>query len=311
MRLHSACGAAILAAAAMLNPGAFAQTPRPGGHAAQMVGPANTAYLGIGVRDIDQDSARKFNLKEVRGSEVTSVTPDSPAAKAGLKEGDVVLEFNGQPIEGGEQLSRMVRETPIGRQVKIGVWRNGSMQTLTATIEGHRAAGPQVFTYNGPWQGPDAEQLRKLEEQFRGFQFPEMPGMPGMQGFPLNVQTPMLGIMGEPLGQEKQLADFFGVEDGVLVKSVNRDSAAEKAGIKAGDVIVKVDDTHISTSRDITMALRAAHGKKTVTVVVVRNKKEMTLPVMVESPATGGGIGSPVRAQLLAPELLDLFGLHE
>ena len=67
------------------------------------------------------------------------VDENSPAAKAGIKEGDVVLEYNGQPVEGGEQLSRLVRETPIGRQVKVGVWRNGSMQTLTAGVEAHKS----------------------------------------------------------------------------------------------------------------------------------------------------------------------------
>ena len=77
------------------------------------------------MKDIDADSAKKFNLKEVRGVEITQVEENSPAAKAGIKEGDVVLEYNGQPVEGGEQLSRLVRETPIGRQVKVGVWRNG------------------------------------------------------------------------------------------------------------------------------------------------------------------------------------------
>ena len=124
---------AMLAMPAM--PGFAQQTPRPGSRNVQVITQGNQPYLGIGVRDIDPDSAKKFNLKEVRGTEVTSVADDSPAAKAGLKQGDVILDFNGQPIEGGEQLSRMVRETPIGRQVRLGVWRNGSVQTLTATVE--------------------------------------------------------------------------------------------------------------------------------------------------------------------------------
>jgi serine protease Do len=106
----------------------------------------------------------------------------------------------------------------------------------------------------------------------------------------------MLGIMGEPLGQEKQFADYFGVEDGVLVKSVTHGSAADKAGLKAGDVILKIDDTHISNTRDIGMALRSAKAKKTVNVQIVRNHKEMTLPVTIEAPGLSGGAGSPVRA---------------
>jgi serine protease Do len=288
-------GLAILPLALLAATG-FAQptTPRPGSRNVQVITPGNQPYLGIGVRDVDPDSAKKFNLKEVRGTEVTSVADESPAAKAGLKPGDVILEFNGQPIEGGEQLSRMVRETPIGRQVRLGVWRNGSVQTLSATVEAQKH--PQAFTYgNGGWQAVDPERLRNLQEQLRGLHMQEMPGMPGMA---LPTNTPMLGIMGEPLGQEKQLAEYFGVEDGVLVKSVNAGGAAEKAGIKAGDVILKVDDAHISSTRDITMALRGARSKKTVTVIVMRNRKEMPISVTIDPPAAGG-VGTPVRAAVL------------
>jgi serine protease Do len=294
-------GLAILPLGLLVMTGFAQQTPRPGSRNVQVITPGNQPYLGIGVRDIDPDSAKKFNLKEVRGTEVTSVTSESPAAKAGLREGDVILEFNGQPIEGGEQLSRMVHETPIGRQVRLGVWRNGSVQNLTATVETHK--GPQAFSLNGNggWQQVDPEQLRNLEDQFRALHLPEMPGMPAMPGMPgmaLPSNTPMLGIMGEALGQEKQLAEYFGVENGVLVKSVTQGGAAEKAGIKAGDVILKVDDNHISSTRDITMALRTLRGKKTVTVVVMRNHKEMPVTVTIDTPASGS-VGTPVRAALL------------
>lgn len=271
------------------------QTPRPGSRNAQVLTQGAQPYLGIGVRDIDPDSAKRFNLKEVRGSEVTSVTDDSPAAKAGVRTGDVILEFNGQPIEGGEQLSRLVRETPIGRQVRLGVWRNGSVQTLTATVEAQKHVQSFTMNGNGGWpQVISPDDMRQMQEQLRGMRLPDL-SMPGM-GMPSN--TPMLGIMGEPLGQEKQFAEYFGVEDGVLVKSVNQGGAAEKAGIKAGDVILKVDDSHISSTRDITMALRAARSRKTVTVVVMRNHKEMPITVTIDNPAAGG-VGSPVRAALL------------
>ncbi len=277
------------------------QAPRPGSRNAQVLTQGAQPYLGIGVRDIDPDSAKRFNLKEVRGSEVTSVTDDSPAAKAGVRTGDVILEFNGQPIEGGEQLSRLVRETPIGRQVRLGVWRNGSIQTLTATVEAQKHVQSFTMNGNGGWpQVISPDEMRQMQEQLRGMRLPDL-SMPGM-GMPSN--TPMLGIMGEPLGQERQFAEYFGVEDGVLVKSVNQGSAAEKAGIKAGDVILKVDDSHISNTRDITMALRAARSRKTVTVLVMRNHKEMPITVTIDNPATGG-VGSPVRAALL-----ELFSDH-
>jgi serine protease Do len=290
MRLKLAIGMALLAAGTV--GGAFAQTTPPRARAAASVG--NSTYLGIGVQDIDADRAKALNLKEVRGVEVTSVAENSPASKAGLKDGDVVLEYNGQAVEGGEQLSRLVRETPVGRQVKIGVWRNGSMQTLTATTEARR----NVIISNGDnWMVmPSTPPM------------PPMPNMPSIEipRFNMTWQSGMLGIIGESMSQQEQLADFFGVKDGVLVKSVNKNSSAEKAGIKAGDVIVKVEDEHVSTTRDITSALRSAHGKKTVNVTVVRNKKEMVLPVTIEASVPS----SAVRAELVLPGTLVIGPLN-
>jgi serine protease Do len=285
MKLNLAIGTMLAAFTAI--PGAVGQTASPRTHNAQVLTMSNTPYLGVGVRDIDSDSMKKFNLKEMRGAEVTSVSEESPAAKAGLKAGDVILEFNGQPIEGQEQLSRMVRETPVGRQVKIGVWRNGGMQALTATVEARKGSS---FN-NGPWTSiPDIQ----IPDQLRSFRFPDMPDF---QGFSMSIGSPVLGIMGEPLGQQEQLAEFFGVKDGVLVKSVNRNSAAEKAGIKAGDVIVKVDDATVASSRDISSALRAARSKKSVTVMVVRNHKEMPISVTLEAGTNLSG--NPVHAGLV------------
>jgi serine protease Do len=251
-------------------------------------------WLGIGVKDItDADSARKMNLKDPRGVEITNVEENSPAAKAGIKEGDVILEYNGQPVEGGEQLSRLVRETPIGRQVKLGVWRSGGMQNLSATIEPNKS-NRQVIIANGgtPFAMGDMPVMPTMPDM-RNFHIPEIENLPGMVTI---YSSPTIGIVGEPLANQDQFADFLGVKDGVLVKQVHKNSAAEKAGLKAGDVIVKVEDTQVSASRDITRALREAKGKKTVTVTIVRNKKEMPLTVTLDTPS----IGSPVRARARA-----------
>ena len=94
-----------------------------------------------------------------------------------------------------------------------------------------------------------------LEMRIPEIPIPPMPPME-LPRFSMSYQNPMLGITGESLGQEEQFAEFFGVKDGVLVKSVSKDSAAEKAGIKAGDVIVKVDDSKVASTREITSVLR-------------------------------------------------------
>jgi serine protease Do len=107
------------------------------------------------------------------------------------------------------------------------------------------------------------------------------------------MQNPMLGIEGESLSQQEQLAEFFGVQDGVLVRSVRKGSAAEKAGLKAGDVITKVDDTKVGSTGEITRALRALKSKKTFNLTITRNKKEMPLPVTIETAS-----GNSVRAAI-------------
>ena len=234
-----------------------------------------SSYLGIGVADITTERAKALNLKEERGAEVTNVAADSPAAKAGIKEADVVLDYDGTAVHGIEQLTRLVRETPVGRQVKISVWRNGAAQTLTATIEARK--GTVISSDGFPIAIPP---------------FPSMPQIE-IPRFQMTWQNPVLGIEGESLRSEEQLADFFGVKEGVLVKLVRKNSAAEKAGIKAGDVVVKVDDSAVSTSQEITRALRALGSKKTFTVTVVRNKKEMPLTVTMEERGGAMRAGDP------------------
>jgi serine protease Do len=203
----------------------------------------------------------------------------------------VVLDYNGQSVEGGEQLSRLVRETPIGRQVKIGVWRAGASMTLTPTVETSRA---MVLSGNGNW-------MPNIEIPMRTFSMPDIE-IPRLQPM---YQSPMLGIEGESLGQEDQLAEFFGVKDGVLVKAVTPNSAADKAGLKAGDVIVKIDDSRVTSSREITSVLRSMRGKTSINVTVVRSKKEVTLPVTLEAAM----IGTPVRARamLLRPAMRQMI----
>ncbi len=225
---------------------------------------SGTSYLGIGVADVTAERTKALNLKEERGAEVTNVAVDSPASKAGIKEGDVVLEYDGAAVQGIEQFTRLVRETPVGRQVKVAVWRNGAAQTLTATIEARKGT---VIRSNG-----------------RQIVVPALPSMPQIEIplFQMTWQNPVLGIEGESLRSQEQLADFFGVKEGVLVKLVRKNSAAEKAGVKAGDVVVKVDDSAVATPQEITRALRALGSKKTFTVTVVRNKKEMPLTVTME-----------------------------
>jgi serine protease Do len=277
------------AAAGAMGPAASAQVaaPPPRPRIAITPSDAPTSFLGIGVADVDAERARALNLKEERGAEITHVYEDSPAAKAGIKEKDVVLEFGGQTVQGMEHLKRLVAETPVGRQVKIVVWRNGAEQTLTATIGSQNSVMPVApgARGTGSWSMPAIP-------DFQGWTIPEM----DMPNFSMTWRNPRLGIIGEPLGKQDQFAEFFGVKDGVLVKSVVKSSPAEKAGIKAGDVIVKVDDSKVATAEDITRALRSiGNGRTTCVVTVVRGKKETPITVTLEA-RTGGPVRAAARA---------------
>src|SRR5436305_14200969 len=84
------------------------------------------SYLGVDVKDVTTDRVSALKLKEERGVEITMVDQDAPAGKAGLKEHDVILDFNGARVEGEEQLRRMIRETPVGRTVTLGISREGN-----------------------------------------------------------------------------------------------------------------------------------------------------------------------------------------
>jgi len=250
----------------------------------RVVTPWSGSYLGVGVADINADRAKALKLKEERGVEITRVEDNSPAAKAGLKTGDVVLEYNGQRLEGTEQFVRMVHETPEGRQVRLVVSRDGSTETVTATVTARKGGG--IFT-GEPFTGErfDNEKFRaqmdKLQQQLRS--------MPDIPRVTTSWQSGSLGVVAEPL--ESQLAEYFGVKEGVLVRSVSKDSAAEKAGVKAGDVILKIDEAKVTTPREITNAIRNLGSKSTFPVTVVRNHKEMSVSVTVsehrgEAPPT-------------------------
>jgi len=221
------------------------------------------SYLGIGVVDLTDERAKTLGLKEPQGVEVTSVTEDSPAYQAGIRQGDVILEYNGQHVEGGEQFVRMVQETPAGRKAAMQVWRNGSAKSVTATIGSRQE---RLFRGGGEVLVPGA-----------GFS-PFPPGLPAIPDTPYDMfswRSTTLGVETEALNS--QLAEFFGVKEGVLVRAVTRGSAAETAGLKAGDVITKVDGQAVSSPRNITPFLR--HSGRSVTLTVVRNHKELTLNV--------------------------------
>jgi serine protease Do len=216
-------------------------------------------YLGVNLAELDTNRAKELKLKEDYGVEITRVEENSPAEKAGIKAGDVVLEYNGQRVEGMEQFGRLVRETPPGREVKLTIGRNGATQTLTAVLSSRKL---------------------RLSVNVPQFEIPEFPPMPDIPQIYTATRSARLGVEAETLGS--QLAAYFGVKEGVLVRSVLDNTPAQKAGMKAGDIITKVDGTTVTAPNELSSAVRAANSKKTYSIELMRDRKPVTLTVTVE-----------------------------
>lgn len=233
-----------------------------------------SAYLGVDTRDITADRLGTLKLKEERGVEVTMVDQDAPAGKAGIKEHDVILTVNGNNVESVEELRRMIREIPPGRVISIGISRDGQPLTLKAQLADRRKA----FAFAGP-----------PEREFR-FAMPAMPNLPEMD-FPVSVvvvhSSMRSGLMVENL--TPQLGDFFGVKNGqgVLVRSVEKGSNAERAGFHAGDVIIKVNSEPVTDAGDFSRALRLRKSGGSVSVSIIRDKKEQTLSLTLPERRSG------------------------
>jgi serine protease Do len=229
------------------------------------------SWLGVETHEVTAEKAKELKLSAERGVVLGKIVADSPAAKAGLKEGDVVMELNGQRVEGTAQFRRLIREIPAGRAVQLNVWRNGRAQTVAVTLgkseENHAnwiESAPGTFAFHMP----DIPAM------------PEVMEMPGMEhfGFAPGVHA-RLGIDAENL--EGQLAAYFGVPEGegILVRSVNSDSPAEKAGVKAGDVITSVNGERVRSVGELREKIAAKNDAKNVELSVLRNKVETKLSV--------------------------------
>ena len=233
-----------------------------------MFGEESGSYLGIDTRDITHERMVALKLKEERGVEVTMVDQDAPAGKAGLREQDVILTFNGQPVEGQEELRRMIRETPAGRSVTLGISRDGQMINVKAQLANRRKMFqyPAMAVMAGP-NPPGAP---------GNFEMPAMPSF-DVPAIDVIVHSSVRGgLMVENL--TPQLGDFFGVKNGqgVLVRSVEKNSPAERAGFRAGDVIVKVADRPVADTSDWRNAMRQ-HASGSVPIGVVRDRKSLTI----------------------------------
>lgn len=233
-----------------------------------------SSYLGVNTRDITPDRLGDLKLKEEKGVEVTMVDQDAPAGKAGLKEHDVILTVNGAEVESVEQLRRMIRETPPGRVVTLGLSRDGQPMTIKVQLADRKNS--YAYSYSTGGKNKDFHFVMPV--------IPPIPPIPDMSEMDVPVSIVVVhssarsGLMVENL--TPQLGDFFGSKNGqgVLVRSVEKGSRAEKAGFRAGDVIVKINGESIHDSSDFSHALRSRKDN-TASVGVIRDKKEVNITI--------------------------------
>ena len=275
----------LAAVVAMAPPGASAQLSR----VTQIIDEPNPlllhsatqGYLGVLVGDVDNDSAPKLKLKDIRGAVITLIDHDAPAAQAGLRVNDVVLEMNGQQVEGAEQFGRMMREIPAGHKVAMVVSRDGVSQTITVQLADRKKMENDVWNKLG--SGNDTFTPTPGMGILGGGSGSDAP-LPGGFHMPFFGSSLNVGALVEPL--TSQMAEYLGVSSGLMVKQVVRKSEAAAAGLKAFDVIIKVGAEGIATSADWDRALRANQGKP-VLVTILRDKKQQTLTMQVDSKRKG------------------------
>lgn len=257
--------------------------------------------IGVTVKDLE--SAQQKPAGATSGAMVEDVTADGPAARAGVKAGDLITAFDGERVRSARQLSRLVQETPAGRSVKMTLLRDGKPMDVSVAPDasaGRFMVGPGELALIGEHVGPmvtdelrkELEKARQQVEQAgedmkeRHFEWKVAPEFDFERGGP-NVfswvtRGPRLGVGIQDLTPE--LAEYFGVKQGVLVTSVTADSPAARAGVKAGDVITSVDGTTVEDSGDLRRETWQNEEAKELTLGVVRDKKTMSMKVAVEPP---------------------------
>lgn len=262
-------------------------------------------FLGIYTEELTKENASRFGLKEPRaGVGVARVVKDSPAERAGLKENDVLVRFDGEPVSNARKLNRLIDESAPGHTARLTVLRGGAEREVTVTLEAGRGMGAlrrgEIFTpermeewrKQGEEWKKNSERWQKDSEEWRRQAERMRPQIEGAMRDGMGVFSATFGA-GRRIGVStntltEQLGEYFGVERGrrgVLVTSVEADSPASKAGLKAGDVVTEADGERIEQTGDLARAIsRKKDGD--VTLTVVRDKNKRTVKVTPEAAPT-------------------------
>lgn len=264
------------------------------------------AYLGVQTVEVNKENFGRFGLRAVRGVAVEKVMENSPAAAAGLREGDVIVRFNGDEVTSTRKLTRLVSEVEPDHQVRLTVVRGGSEQEITATLAKRPAPKFDEGSFNFPGPGfmekfdldkfrtqmPDLKDFPRLKDfdlkalpngdNFRSFEFPGGQGSVFTWGTGTGLQ---IGVGVDTL--TKQLAQHFAVDGGVMINEVRDSSPAARAGIKAGDIVVEANGQAVTNDLDLIKQINS-RKEGDVTLTILRDGKRQTINVTPEAAKDGG-----------------------
>jgi len=237
-------------------------------------------WLGVYTQELTDDLREALGV-QANGVLVNQVIDDSPADRSGLHKGDIILSLNDRAVESSDAFTEMIRARKAGDTVAIRVLRDGNRQTLSVKLGARSEWSDDGDDDDGD---DDARSFRVVipdEREFR--RMARDLGEHG--GFEFTLGRGRLGVRIQDMNRD--LGEYFKVPDGkgALVLEVVEGSAAEKAGFRAGDVVVKVGDDVVNDSDDLTREVREREGK--VPIVVLRKGVKQTLTADLEEPSAG------------------------
>jgi serine protease Do len=225
----------------------------------QKYGKTRRAWLGVHIVAVNEGIAESLGFKDHVGALVADVTPNAPAAKAGIRTNDVILKFDGKEVNESHRLPRMVSETPINKEVEVEILRDGKKLTVKVMVA----------------EMPDDKELEQASNADRGQGKKDSGGgnVPGL-GFSVTPVTPGL----------REKFDLAPDAKGLVVTEVKNSSAAAERGLRPGDVIVEAAQEPVKSVADLTAKIDAAKkaGRKSVLLLIQSDGALRFLPLKVD-----------------------------
>ena len=209
-------------------------------------------WLGVSIQEVTSDLAEEFGVKDLKGALVSSIMKNSPAAKAGIKQGDVILQFNGKDVEDTGHLRNMVSQTAIGTKVKVRLLR----QKKEIDVEVSIAELPKKLS-----EAAEEEDAAETQEESNA-----------LSGVTVRELTP-------------ELAKRFGAKEGdagVMVVKIDPGSKAFEAGVRQGDVVLQINQKDIATIEDYKKAVARLKAKERILLLIRRKGEDLFLTVRPE-----------------------------